>query len=85
MKPGELGELVELPNAKKEAKSWLIDFPASPIPKVWLIKAGEGKEEAVGLKAATEPATFTGTALVLLAKKKNGEIVSEEANWSPLP
>jgi hypothetical protein len=81
----EIGEIVELPNTHKVAESWLLNFPETPIKKVWLVKAGEGKEAAVELKAATEPAKFTGTVLVLLAKRENGKIVSEAANWSPLP
>ena len=83
---GELGELVKLPNEKKEAKSWLITFPATPITKIWLIKGGLGERITVGLTAFSEPATLQGTELILLAKKNSkGELESEEANWSPLP
>jgi len=81
-KPPELGELVTLPNTKKEGMSWLLNFPEEPIKKVWLIKSGVGSEVSVGLLAAEEEATLTGTALVSLANSKR-EAVEEE--WSPLP
>jgi hypothetical protein len=79
---GSLGELVKLPNTGKQGTSWLFNFPATPIKKVWLIKSGVGAEASVELLANTEPAAFTGTVLVLLANKKC-ESVEEE--WSPLP
>ena len=79
---GALGETVELPNTGKTAKSWLLNFPATPIKKIWLIKAGVGSEVKVELLSGTEPAVFEGTALVLLANKE-GKTVEE--NWSPLP
>jgi hypothetical protein len=78
----ELGELVSLPNGKKEAKSWLLNFPVIPIKEVWLIKEGTGKTEKLGLTAFSEEATLTGVTLILLANK---ELKTEEANWSPLP
>jgi hypothetical protein len=81
-KPPELGEIVELPNRGKVAKSWLLNFPATPIKEVWLIKAGAGKAEKVGLSAATEPLVFSGAILVLLANSKRETV---EENWSPLP
>jgi hypothetical protein len=84
-KPPELGELVSLPNGKKEAKSWLLNFPTIAITKAWLIKGGEGKEVKVELLAFSEAAILSGTTLVLLAKKKEGKFESEEVNWSPLP
>ena len=79
---GALGEAVELPNTHKVATSWLLNFPATPIKKIWLIKAGVGAEVSVGLLSATETATFEGTALVLLANSKRETV---EENWSPLP
>jgi hypothetical protein len=84
---GELGELVSLPNTKKEATSWLLHLPATPIKEVWLIKEGTGSlVKLKELKAFTEGASLTGTALVLLAKKNSeGKFESEEVNWSPLP
>jgi len=84
---GELGELVTLPNTKKEAHSWLLALPAAPIKTVWLIKEGTGSQVTLKeLKANTEPATLEGTTLVLLAKKNSeGKFESEEVNWSPLP
>jgi hypothetical protein len=81
-KAPELGEVVELPNRGKTAKSWLLNFPATPIKEVWVVKAGAGAVAKTELKAATEPAVFSGTVLVLLANKK-GETAEE--NWSPLP
>ncbi len=85
-KAPELGELVSLPNGKKEGKSWLLNFPAAQIKTAWLIKGGEGKEVKIGLKSVTEEATLEGTALILLAKKNSsGGFESEEVNWSPLP
>jgi hypothetical protein len=71
---GTLGEAVK----QGEAKSWLINFPATPIKKIWLIKAGVGSEVSVGLLSATEEAKFGGTALVLLANEKHE---TEEASW----
>jgi hypothetical protein len=84
---GELGELVTLPNGKKEAHSWLLNFPAEPIKEVWLIKEGTGSRVKLKeLRAASEPATIVGTVLGLLAKKNSsGGFESEEVNWSPLP
>jgi hypothetical protein len=84
---GELGELVKLPNGNKEAKSWLLNFPSTPIKEVWLIKEGAGAQVKLKeLLYLTESATLEGTALVLLAKKNSmGEYESEEVNWSPLP
>jgi hypothetical protein len=79
---GTLGEAVELPNTHKVATSWLLNFPATPIKKIWLVKAGSGSEVSVGLLSATEEAKFEGTALVLLANSKG---VTVEENWSPLP
>jgi hypothetical protein len=79
---GTLGELVTLPNTKKEGTSWLLNFPATQIESVWLIKGGVGSQVPVGLKAATEPAKFEGTALVLLANSKRESV---EEKWSPLP
>ena len=85
-KPPELGELITLQTTKKEATSWLLNFPEVQIKTAWLIKAGVGKEVKIGLKSVTEEASLEGTALVLLAKKNSsGGFESEEVNWSPLP
>jgi hypothetical protein len=86
-KPPELGELVSLPNGKKEGTSWLINFPETPIKEVWLIKEGTGSQVKLEeLTAFSESSVLTGTALVLLAKVEGGKLVSEEATkWSPLP
>lgn len=80
--PPTLGEAVELPNTGKTAKSWLLNFPAAPIKEVWLVTAGKGAVAKTELKAGTEPATFKGAILVLLA---NANRESREENWSPLP
>ena len=81
-KAPELGELVKLPNTGKQGKSWLLNFPETPIKKVWLIKGGVGATASVELLANTEQATFAGTVLVLLANSKRETV---EENWSPLP
>jgi hypothetical protein len=83
---GKLGELVELGQAAKEAKSWLLNFPTTAIRKVTKINKGEPSEAKVGLLSATEEAVLEGTALVLLAKRNaKGELESEATLWSPLP
>ncbi len=69
-------EPVELGKEAKEEATGLVRFPTTAIKKVWLITKGEGKEAAVGLKVATQPATLTGTALILLANSK-GESTGE--------
>jgi hypothetical protein len=83
----ELGELVELGQTKKEAKSWLVNFPATPIRKVTRIAGGKASEVATtGLEAFSEEVGMEGTALVSLAKKNTkGEFESETTDWSPLP
>jgi hypothetical protein len=73
-KPPELGGAIET----GEAKSWLINFPTTPAKEVWLIKGGVGKAVKTELKVATEPAVFSGTALVSLANQKHE---AEEVNW----
>jgi len=87
--PPELGKLVELPNVNSaEAKSWLINFPSTPILKVTLIKGGVATEVTdKQLNAFSEEAVLEGTVLVLLAKKNatTGLLESEETLWSPLP
>jgi hypothetical protein len=85
-KPPELGALVELGQAAKEATSWLVNFPAAPITKVTRISAGIVTEKAVSLSAFSETATLEGIALTLLAKRNaKGELETEATNWSPLP
>ena len=85
--PPTLGTLVTLESGATEAHSWLINFPAAQPKNVVRIIGGVAKEEAnPGLKAFTEEATEEGTALILLAKREaNGELETEETNWSPLP
>jgi hypothetical protein len=87
-KPPELGELVSLPNGKKEGTSWLINFPATPITSVWLIKEGTGSQVKLEqLTAFSEESTFEGTLLATLEKVSSaGKLESEETiKWSPLP
>jgi hypothetical protein len=86
-KPPELGESVSLPNGKKEGTSWLINFPATSIKEVWLIKEGTGSlVKLEQLTSFSEESTIEGTGLVLLGKVSEGKLVSEETTkWSPLP
>ncbi len=79
---GTLGAVVKLPNEKKEAKSWLLNFPTTPIKHVWLIKNEIGEETKIELVSFSEKATLSGTALILLANAKKE---TEETLWSPLP
>ncbi len=79
---GTLGGIVKLPNEKKEAKSWLLNFPTTSIKHVWLIKGGLGEETKIELVTFGEESTLTGTALILLANAKKE---TEETLWSPLP
>ena len=79
---GTLGAVVKLPNEKKEAKSWLFNFPDTAITHVWLIKGGLGEETKIELISGGEDSTLTGTALILLANAKKE---TEETLWSPLP
>ena len=83
----ELGTLVELGQAIEEKKSGLINFPATPITKVTKINGGVVTEAKLKpLLAFSEPATLTGTTLVLLAKRNAaGEFESETTLWSALP
>ena len=81
---GTLGAVVKLPNEKKEAKSWLLHFPATAIKHVWLIKGGLGEETKMELVSFGEASTLTGTALLLLANAKK-ETETEGPPWSPLP
>jgi hypothetical protein len=85
--PPTLGTLVSLESGVTEAKSFLINFPATPILKVTLIKGGVASQVTdKQLEAFGEPATLEGTALILLAKKEaNGLLASEETNWAPVP
>jgi hypothetical protein len=84
--PPTLGEPIKLSSpAGRLEKSYLLNAPATTIKKVWKIKAGVGKEETLEeLSAFTEPATLTGTALILLAHLENGKVVTSELKWSPL-
>jgi hypothetical protein len=87
-KPPELGTLVELGQAAKEATSWLVNFPAAAtaIKRVTRINGGIPSEKNIGLNAFSEPAVLEGTALTLLAKRNaKGELESEATKWSPLP
>jgi hypothetical protein len=85
--PPTLGTLVTLESGATEAHSWLLNFPATQPKHVVRIIGGVAKEEAnPGLTFFSEPAIVEGTALILLAKREaNGELKTEETNWSPLP
>jgi hypothetical protein len=84
---GKLGELIELGQKPREANSWLVNFPATPITRVTKINEGITKEVTLPqLTFFTELVGVEGTALVLLAKRTaKGEIESELRKWSPLP
>jgi hypothetical protein len=74
----ELGEKVE-GYGYHEAASWLINFPSTPITRVWLIKEGLGSEVKLKeLAAFSEEAVLAGTALVSLANAKHE---AEETYW----
>ncbi len=79
---GTLGAVVKLPNEKKEAKSWLLNFPTTPIKHVWLIKNEIGEETKIELVSFSEKSALSGIALILLANAKKE---TEETLWSPLP
>ena len=85
--PPTLGTLVTLEGGATEATSWLVNFPATQPANVVRVVGGVAKTEAdPGLTAFSEPADIEGIALFSLAKREaNGELVSEAANWSPLP
>ena len=75
------GNVVKLPNEKKEAKSWLLNFPTTAIKHVWLIKGGLGEETKIELVSFSAGSTLSGTALLLLA---NAEKKSEEDTLEPV-
>jgi hypothetical protein len=83
----EKEEAVRLPNTHEEGTSGLTRFPATAIEKVWLVKAGVGKEVEVGpLLAFGDDSTATGTILGLLAKVTGTTLESETTTkWSALP
>ena len=69
-------EKKEESSEKAPAVSKLIKFPATEITSVWLIKSGVGEDFRVNLlRAFTEPATLSGTSLMVLAN---------ETSWSVL-
>jgi len=85
---GTLGELIELGKPKKEAHSWLLNFPKPAIPAVTTINEGKTKEvTGIALKAFSEEATLEVGVLILLAKRNTttGKLETESVNWSPLP
>jgi hypothetical protein len=79
---GTVGQ-VELGQTPVEAKSWILNFPSTPITKVWLISASGGKEVETEQTIFGETSIQTGTALVLLASTKFAP--EPNASWSPLP
>ncbi len=72
----ETSGVIELGQAASQGKSYLINFPATSIKEVWLIKGGTGSIVKTELLAFADTSTEVGTALVLL---ENG------GEWSPLP
>ncbi len=68
--------VIELGQAAKQAKSWLLKFPSTSVSEVWLIKGGVGSAVKVGLDAFGDEEFLIGTTLVLL---------EGEGEWSPLP
>jgi hypothetical protein len=74
---------VELGQTAVEAKSWIANFPSTPITSVWLISGSGGKEVETEVTLFGAQAIMTGSGLALLASTK---FVSEpNATWSPLP
>ena len=67
-------KVIKLPEEIK-GETWLFRFPATPIKKVWLVKAGVGSSVAVGLTAFGEEAKETGTALISLAEVTEGQLI----------
>jgi hypothetical protein len=74
---------VELGQTPVEAKSWIINFPSTPITKVWLISGTGGKEVEIEQTLFGGTSVQTGTALELLASTKCEP--EPNATWSPLP
>ncbi|HXB64113.1 MAG TPA: hypothetical protein VNV42_04465 [Solirubrobacteraceae bacterium] len=65
-----------------EAKTWLVNFPKTPIEEVWLIKGGKGSrviiEEAERPEAFGSPATLQWQTSISLANEKHE---AEETKW----
>jgi hypothetical protein len=78
-------EAIELGQAAKEATSWLVRFPSTPITEVLLVNTKGEKEtrKLTTLKTFGEPSTLEGTTLTLLANTKFEP--ERTAKWSPLP
>jgi hypothetical protein len=62
-------------------KSYLLNFPATPIKEVLLVKNSTTEVKKIELRAFSEEASLTGTALILLANAKRE---TESTEWSPL-
>jgi hypothetical protein len=75
-------ETLELGQAKKEASTWNLRFPSTPITKVISVKEGVAEERETGLVAFSDVVAITGTSLGSLA---NSKFEPEETLWSPLP
>jgi Trypsin len=78
--PGE--ETVELGQSAKQAASWLLKYPETPVTEVWLVSGGAGKVVNVELTAFGDSSAEIGTVLVSLA---NSKFETEKIEWSPLP
>jgi hypothetical protein len=79
---GAAGELLELGKPVTQAESWILKSPAAGASTfIWLISEEKDKKfEYEKLEAFSKSATYTGTALVLLAV--HGTSVTTK--WSPL-
>jgi hypothetical protein len=80
----EAGEKIELGQAAKEATSWVLKFPETPISEVLLINTkGEDTVAKLKLIAFGDAAILQGISLTLLV---NTKFEPEPATlWSPLP
>lgn len=77
-------EVIELGKTTKGERYASLTIVNPEPTKVWLVKAGVGKEEEVEpLEFAAKTAELTGTALIALANSK-GE-TEESAEWTPMP
>ena len=66
----ELGSKITQSHEPDETKSVLLNFPATAITKVWLVKAEVGSEAVVkGLTLAAEAAKLEGTAINLTRER----------------
>ena len=79
-------EVLELGQAPKQGAFGYIKFPATPIRKVILVKAGVAKEEILEeLTFFSDPAALLATVLVALTSSNGGAIETGGPYWSALP